>query len=140
MSDLNTRIALAMGWRVERRPALDFRGQPIVWRGQECYKEDWYDPDGQYKGHHPPDSVGTLEGATGMLRDLNETVSSPEHRWVWGWSKELQCYFCELMDGHGGTDVSYDSAKDKPGDCVGEAYLAEHLFGSLRDKSTKEIG
>lgn len=117
MSDINDRIAKAKGWKVERKDALDLHGQPLVWKGQECYREDWYDPDGQYQGDRPPDFTGTLKGLAGMLRELGG-------HWVWGWgADELVCSRGENC----GSDEYFCSPPDRPGDCVGDAYMS--VFG-----------
>ena len=103
MSDLNDRIAKAKGWKP--RPA-DYPYRPALWEK----------PDGAVTVSRP-DFTGTLEGATGMLRELG-----PD--WDWNWdgtkwvcSRGLNC----------GPDEYFWSSIDHPGDCLGEAWMS--VFG-----------
>lgn len=134
---LNSRIALAKAWTVKREPALDLRGEVIVWKGQELYKDSWYDSEGHYRGHDPPDWVGTLKGVAELMRELNEHEKAKggwlaNFRWGWRWVPEKSAYLCHKADG-GGTwehPLCY-SPEDHPFDCIGAAWLS--VFGKESD-------
>lgn len=118
MSDLNDRIARAKGYTHEGR----LNWHPVV--------RAWFRPDGTYQGK-VPDFTGTLEGVAGMLRELNEKAYPNTWAWTYEarWPGETlsECYAMTLIEpwGHGTTD--FVSPVDRPGDCVGDAYMS--VFG-----------
>ena len=120
-NDRNARIALANGWTVKSRPALDLRGQPVIWKHVSAYKDAWYTPDGQYHGDMPRDFVGTLEGVAWMLQKLN---TNTDDVWRWWYNKRYQEWWCTWA---WQIPLAYRSPDDRPGDCVGDAYLS--VFG-----------
>ncbi len=137
---LNARIALAKGWTVERERALDLRGQPIVWKGQEAYKDYWHDSDGQYKGHESPDWVSMPKGVAELMAELNDHAKADNEYWVWGQNARhlingpRNGYYCAK---HGLYDnamylKSFCSDKNHPGDCIGDAWLS--VFGKESDE------
>ena len=106
---INDRIALARGWTFHEW--YEEGGVPGSRREAPLHTH-WRNPSRQIAMR--PDFVGTLEGVAGMLKELG-----PE--WDWGWtgieydcSRGLNC----------GPDEYFCSPEDRPGDCVGEAWLS----------------
>ena len=127
-SDRNARIALAKGWTVKSNPALDLRGQPIIWKGMPAYKHAWYTPGGKYHGDTSPDYVGTLEGVAGMMREL-QARRRPMSQWAWYWNDRKQRFEMRYAAWRRSLFrrqvlAVFHSPSDRPGDCVGDAYLA----------------
>ncbi|GAG21120.1 unnamed protein product [marine sediment metagenome] len=101
MSDINDCIAKAKGWTLYIATG--------EWAGPSRI---WADPDG-FPGMHP-DFTGTLEGVAGMMREMGQ---------AWG------LHFIEDIDkwcyyDHVGPGGLFYSDVDRPGDCVGEAWLS----------------
>ena len=106
----NARIALAEGWTwhdkcmIELIPpgAVNFVN-PAHWKG----------PDGVL---HlvVPDWVGTLAGCAEMMRQLGSN-------WRWAFIEDIRKWVC--YDNVGPFGVFY-SPKNRPGDCIGDAYLS----------------
>lgn len=122
-TDLNSQIALRKGW------TWDEQGESVTYQVGIMWADDiahWQDPEGRW-AMGVPDYVGTLEGVAGMLRELNELRDqSGDRRWFWwSYSPYLNEYQC-------GTElfrlfpILARSNKDRPGDCVGDAWLSEH--------------
>ena len=119
-SDRNALIALAKEWTVERKRALDLRGQLSVWKGEEIYEEYWRDPDGQYQGDRPPDFVGTLEGVSGMLRELYEATDRVLEVLLMPFNDGVQC----ILDTVSSEERYFWAPWERWGDCVGDAWLS----------------
>ena len=143
---LNDRIALAKGWRRacyrQRTPHPNRCEKELGPWCETCPLNswaEWIDPAG--KPTIRPDFVGTLEGLAGLMRELNQKTF-PHCYWTWGydpnpdwfpgWNRyvdegcvgqELGRYYVER--GTQNTSViNFESPPDRPGDCVGEAYLS----------------
>lgn len=123
-NDLNDRIAKAKGWTYHEW--YEEAGLPET-RSEIPLHTHWRNPS--YQIAPRPDFTGALRGVAGMLRELNEHEhkdritsyslywSLPEHKWF-------------VMEKAHLTDVTYNiwwSPKDRPGDCVGEAWMS--VFG-----------
>jgi len=113
-TDRNARIALANGWTWHKHDfflAPDFGNLPEL-------RTHWLDSEGEPA--MVPDFVGTLEGVSGMLRELHEAG----RRCSWSYNIHTHKYICiedtEFFD----DDVIAESPEDHPGDCVGDAWLS----------------
>ena len=94
--DINDRIALAKGWK---------------WRPKA---QMYVSPNGSLYADAVPNYVGTLEGVSGMLRELGP-------KWVWGWDGiDMICY----REPNPSLGEWFTSSVTCPGDCVGEAYMS----------------
>ena len=76
-----------------------------------------------------PDFVGTLEGVSGMMREMNEQGGAMRDAlvWRWGWNESWGEYVCHgrrLSDLRIDLGHIFSSPEDRPGDCVGDAYLS----------------
>lgn len=112
---LNARIAIAKGW---------------TW--QDCKWFAWHDSKGRLG--EPPDFVGTLAGLAGLMRELNEHAK--KDRQYWWWSQNAyhlvdaprDAFICVrhglYADAHFLVPWFW-SPDDRPGDCVGKAWLSE---------------
>jgi len=119
-TDLNSRIALAKGWTWHEESfflAPDFGTLPEL-------RTHWLVPilDGERYAEPgiPPDYVGTLEGLAGLMREMAEAGRYCS----WGYDIHTRMYNCiedtEFFD----DELMAESPPDRPGDCVGEAYLS----------------
>ena len=129
-NDRNALIALVKGWTwIARDPVIETGWGRLDLSRLSPDVGEWRNPQGEPAMH--PDFVGTLEGVAGMLSELN---SLRGQCWVW------------IVNPEGGTGTQYtienpascfridataplypprfDSPRDRPGDCVGEAYLS----------------
>lgn len=118
---LNDRIAEAQGWR-RTVTGNKLKGVFIFWRN----------PEG--KPAIRPDFTGTLEGLAGMMRELQEDQHRKEKallrrpdvylHWSWRYVPQEKVYACDLRNQSGYRHRTFDSPDDRPGDCVGEAYMS----------------
>ncbi len=96
------------------------------------------EPNGRLYTDELPDFTNTLEGVAGMMWELNEHQKTnplpflANYRWSWKWVPEESAYLCKKADGGGSWEypLCY-SPKDRPGDCVGDAYMS--VFGKEAD-------
>ena len=140
---LNARIALAKGWTWHEK---------IVGRGWVRYghvkdgadfstripsETHWLSPQSEPAVLF--DWVGTLRGVAELMRELNEHARERAQYWMWGheasplWSHD-KGYFCGKMNratSEGQYLKGFLSPIDRPGDCVGKAYLS--VFGKESD-------
>lgn len=132
MSDLNDRIAKAKGWtRVaasKEKPAQHWP-DGFIWMFPH-----WLDVNGRPHGH-VPDFTGTLEGVAGLMRELQQKQDRIDERnpycsidgrsvWSWRYLTHRKQYFCTCKNAITQTEYAgFTSPDDRPGDCVGEAYL-----------------
>ena len=102
---INDRIALAKGWTY-----YEYEERDVA--------RSWFDPKGASRSRL--DWTGTLEGVSGMLRELHEAG----RRCSWSYNIHTHKYICiedtEFFD----DDVIAESPEDHPGDCVGDAWLS----------------
>lgn len=123
-TDLNSRIALAKGWTWDDEVLYFLTKAPVPFhiRSMEEYPGDyntthWVNP--KREPAMRPDFVGTLEGMSGMLWELGEEWTlhpDPPNRWLL-WRDEFVY----------GIVQTFDSPREKLGDCVGDAYMS--VFG-----------
>lgn len=114
-SDLNDRIAKAKGWRYMIHDVQ--MGIVVSSPHPELSPEHpglaiWY--DSQNRRSDRLDFTGTVEGLAGMMRELGG-------HWVWGWSG--RGFVCSRGE-NCSSDEYFCSPPDRPGDCVGEAWLS----------------
>ena len=133
---INDRIAIAKGWTYGEELRISSRKMGYV-------PTHWCNPEG--KPAMRPDFTGTLEGATGMLRELQEA----QHRkkkalrrrpdvylhWSWRYVPQEKVYDCDLRNQSGYRHRVFESPVDRPGHCVGEAYMS--VFGKEADDDGK---
>ena len=124
-SDRNSRIALVKGWTYI--PLADRVGSFV-----QRFGTGWRNPKGEPATR--PDFTGTLEGVAGLLRQLQEDQHRKEKalrrrpdvylHWSWRYVPQEKIYACDLRNQSGYRHRSFDSPDDRPGDCVGEAYMS----------------
>ena len=140
-TDLNSEIALAEGWTwVEE---LYIQIKPIAtphygrWLDEDLIEKEtthWLSPDG--KPAMCPNYVGTTEGIAMMLQKLHYwhmywvAVADTWHMLTTPREKVTRhgagAWICKrYRDGIGVADDFFTSPFEKPGHCVGEAYLAK---------------
>lgn len=114
-NDLNDRIAIAKGWRWKKLLATV--------RGYEALGTHWRNPKGRPALR--PDFTGTLEGVAGMLWELGNWEWLPttkERAWYLPRRDEItENWICMP---HQRDRPMFISGLDRPGDCVGDAYLS----------------
>ena len=81
-----------------------------------------------------PNFVGTLEGVAGLMRELQEEqdrknearLYRTDARLIWSWTylPDKKEYLCILENEVGYEYEAFVSPSDRPGDCVGNAYLS----------------
>jgi len=105
-SDRNARIALAKGWifRPEKHPY-----RPALWQ----------QPDGTVVAFRP-DFVGTLEGVSGMLRELYEATDRVLEVLLMPFNDGVQC----ILDTVSSEERYFWAPWERWGDCVGDAWLS----------------
>ena len=130
---LNDRIALAKGWRHTEKPLK------ALWFGYLGRKSPkftpltyWLNPKG--KPAIRPDYVGTLEGVSGLLLELNKPCSiwAKTRRWLWYWDRLAKKFVCQEELYVWGASPAFRIQKgcqfwspdNRPGDCVGNAWLS----------------
>lgn len=123
---LNARIALARGWR---RVSYDDETQKELFY--------WVSSNGIMQAK-PPDHVGTLAGVAELMAKLNEHAEEDRQYWWWGQNVHplvdapKDAFICIR---HGIYNLFlepwFSSDPDRPGDCVGMAYLS--VFGKESD-------
>ena len=117
-SDLNERIALAKGWTWSQE-TIAMLGLAIpLW---PIPRTHWRDSEG-----HPairPDYVGTLEGITGLLRELYEATDKVLEVLLILFNDGVQCALDTVSSG----ERHFWAPWERWGDCVGEAWLS--VFG-----------
>ena len=117
MSDLNDRIAKAKGWRWSEVPSLIAPYQSVdgLTTFRSSVPTHWYNPKAEPAFR--PDFANTVEGVTGMLRELGP-------KWVWGWDGiGMVCQ----RGAHPNLREWFTSSVSRPADCVGSAWLS--VFG-----------
>lgn len=133
LSDINDRIAERKGWTWDTETAYLLTKPPVPFRvlamnePHEYETTRWVNPEG--KPAVCPDFTGTLEGMSGLLWELGP-------QWAWGpwyggWNNQPNVWTCfeknhQVLD-EGRESHSFFSSKDRPGDCVGKAWLS--IFG-----------
>jgi len=111
MSDINDRIAKVKGWEwSEKKLVVTNR------HGIGCWFTHWRNPQGEPANAPPPDFTGTLEGMAGLMREIME---EGQHL---VWTPQVDGYMC--ADADWPRLLCWFSGLDRPGDCVGEAYLS----------------
>lgn len=128
-SEINDRIAKVKGWRLSEW--YEDSGVPGT-RSKTPLHTHWYNPAKELEIAGPPDFTSTLSGVAGMLREL--------HGWMWYWirlddarpgspmHKRIMEYGIGAFVCRRGLQVDFFlSPLERPGDCVGEAYMS--VFG-----------
>ena len=124
-TDRNALIALAKGWTRDEKPW--FRTKPGAiphydrWLGEDLIEKEvthWLNPEG--KAAIRPDFVGTLEGVSGMLRELYEATDKVLEVLLMPFNDGFQC----VVDMAEGPPRYFWSPWERFGDCVGDAYLS----------------
>ena len=110
MSGINDRIAKAKGWRWDEHHSYMC--------GTGTYAT-WINPEGYGVDH--PNYISTLEGVAGLMRELG-----PD----WAWHHHFDSWTCFELSLRP-TALRFRSPDDRPGDCVGEAYVS--VFGKEAD-------
>ena len=122
-NDRNDRIALAKGWRWQ--PASVIELNPPGEINFAC-TDHWIDVEGNIRSD-VPDFVGTLEGVSGMLWELGnwEWLPMTKER-AWWLPQSIQDQITEhfICLPHQRIQPIFISPVDRPGDCVGEAWLS----------------
>lgn len=119
---LNTRIAFSKEWTYGEELHISSREMGYM-------PTHWCNPEGTPATR--PDFTGTLEGVAGMMSNLNSRAGEC---WVWMVDAEGETgtqymqenpAHCFRIDSsaplHG---PRFDSPADRPGDCVGEAWMS----------------
>lgn len=122
-TDRNSRIALAHGWTWHEE------GEPVTYQIGIMWADDvahWQDPTGEW-AMSVPDFVGTLEGVSWMLRELNENTTEASYDWSLRWSAHFQFWDMWAEDGFSSSGkrlVQFESTKEEGvGIAIGDAYL-----------------
>lgn len=115
-SNLNSRIAIAKGWKRGKKRLSFVKGYNGPLSTAPRFNTNWRNPEG--KPAIRPDFVDTLEGLAGMMRELG-------HAWVWYFDERILkwCCYRRYHDSRVGTGGQFQSDPEHPGDCVGEAYM-----------------
>jgi len=131
-NDRNSRIALAKRWRRacyrQRTPHPNRCERELGPWCETCplnVWEEWIDPAG--KPAKCPDFVGTLGGVAGMMRELNEAAKPDWWDWAYfaGDSELLRKrYYVVRRTPTYEVLAVFKSPSDRPGDCVGDAWLS----------------
>lgn len=140
-NDRNSRIALAKGWTWHEEDfflAPNFGSVPELrthWLAPIRNGERYAEPE------TPPDFVGTLEGVSGMMRELQEketAESVPEYDWALRWSPLFQLWDVWAVGGSTRTRlVQFQSTKEEGfGVAVGDAWMSVHGKKEAADAST----
>ena len=130
-TDHNARIVLAKGWTWHKHDfflAPDFGNVPEL-------RTHWLDSQGEPA--MLPDFASTLKGVAGMMRELIRHAKAHDEYWVWGYDDDAwpnhdydRCYYCakQGLSIHKSQPLPvFLSPEDRPGHCVGDAYLS--VFG-----------
>lgn len=130
-TDLNSRIALAKGWRWDDHHPY--------FLGTGTYPS-LVNPEGY--GVACPDYVGTVEGVDAMMRELNETrveTAAPYYDWSLRWSAVFQIWdFYGEDEATGERRVQFQSTKEEgSGVAVGKAYMS--VFGKEDNDGLLEV-
>jgi len=128
-NDLNDHIAEAKGWTWSEERLSFVKGYDGAFSTAPRFNTNWRNPEG--KPALRPDFTGTLEGVSGMLRELNARAGYRQY-WVWGVNTKglidapRDAYYCARHGtaSHNMYLESFWSPPDCPGDCVGEAYMS----------------
>ena len=133
-TDRNDRIALAKEWKWVEFPSLiaPYHSVDGLTSFRSSVPTHWYNPEAEPAMR--PDFVGTLEGVSGMLRELNEHAKAHGQHWVWSYDDDAwpnhdydRCYYCakQGLSIHKSQPLPvFLSPDDRPGNCVGDAYLS----------------
>lgn len=134
-NDLNRRIAKAKGWKWSNKRLSFVKGYNGALSTAPRCNTNWLNPEG--KPAIRPDFTGTLEGVSGMLRELQEKQYRKERalphppdvrlHWSWRYLPQEKVYRCTLKNQGCGRYILFESPEDRPGDCVGKAYMS--VFG-----------
>ena len=142
-NDRNSRIALAKRWTYHAI-AVCCAQACSVWE-PDIYTH-WSDPSGTYR--ELPDYVGTVEGLAGLMRELQQEQDRRDNLnpyvhmdggaiWFWRYFARRKEYLCISENEFDRTyHAGFSSPEDRPGDCVGEAYLS--MFEAAADANTEE--
>ena len=105
---LNARIARLKGWSQYGSP--------------DDVTKCWQDEKGTIRDL--PNWTGTLDGIKVLMRELQENASPGTH-WFWGWYIPTQLFEVGLLAGRTLYTVGeFHSPFEKPGECVGMAYVS----------------
>jgi len=126
-NDLNDRIAKAKGWTwIAREPVIETGWGRLDLRQLSPDVGEWRDPRGQVDFR--PDFTGTLKGLAGLMQEL-QSRRKPMSQWAWYWNERKQrfvmryAWFRRRLFRRQ-IHATFYSPKDRPGDCVGEAWLS----------------
>jgi len=114
-SDRNARIALANGWKRQGASVIELNPPGEI--NFACI-DHWVDAEGN-PHLDAPDFVGTLEGVSGMLRELYEATDRVLEVLLMPFNDGVQCILDTVSSG----ERYFWAPWERWGDCVGDAWL-----------------